>query len=238
MLAFLLALAIQTQFPAPTGYVNDFAGIIPPAQRAQMEAIAREVKEKCGGEIAIVTLDSLNGESPIEAGVDIGRQWGVGAKGAVGDSARNAGVVLLLVPGKHPGDGKAQIAIATGFGVEGFLTDARSGEIRDAIGRTAVDQGSYAAGLLAGTWLIGQAYAREFHFTLTGNAPPLSQPTGSSVPPAVIPILFFVFFFVIFPTLAALSRRGRYGHRGSGLGWLLLGMFLGGGGRGGGWGGG
>ncbi|MBI4537977.1 MAG: TPM domain-containing protein, partial [Gemmatimonadetes bacterium] len=58
--------------------------------------------------------------------------------------------MLLLKPGERPGDGRADLAIATGTGAEGFVTDARAGRIRDAIGQAAAERGDYAAGLLIG----------------------------------------------------------------------------------------
>src|SRR5690242_1312128 len=119
MLAPLILLA-QLQVPAPTGYVNDFAGVIDRGSRDAMLAVINEVKQKSGGEIVVVTLKDLGGVPSINAARDIGRQWKVGATGNAGDRARNAGLIVLLVPGDRPGDGKAEIAIATGSGTEGF----------------------------------------------------------------------------------------------------------------------
>ena len=60
----------------------------------------------------------------------IGREWGVGAKADVGDRARNAGVVVLLVPRETSGDGRGYISIQVGQGAEGFITDGMAGDIR------------------------------------------------------------------------------------------------------------
>ncbi len=148
--ALIVALLFQLQLPAPTGYVNDFAKVIDPASRAAMDSVIDQVRTASGGEIVVVTLADLRGRASIDVARDIGRAWKVGAQGAAGDPKRNTGTVLLLVPGAHPGDGKAQLAIATGSGAEGFVTDAMAGRIRDEIGRQSVSAGSYAAGLVAG----------------------------------------------------------------------------------------
>ena len=242
MIGIFLALALQLQIPDPTGYVNDFAGVLDPATERRMTAVIEEVRAKSGGEIAVVTLADLGGRSPMQVARDIGRQWGVGARGGPGDAARNAGVVLLLKPGNRPGDGRADVFISTGTGAEGFITDARAGRIRDAIGRASVESGSYAEGLVVGVWLLGQAYAEEFDFELTGERP---RRAPESVPSGGIGGLWFVLFlFFILPMiLRAVSGRarmsrirgGHHGHSGSAK-WILLGMLLGGGGRGGGWG--
>ena len=98
-----------------------------------MEAVTAEVREKTRGEIAVVTLADIGDRSASDVALQIGRQWGVGAKGDPGDRARNAGVVLLLVPRKNHQQGTGDVFISVGRGAEGFLTDARAGRIRDAM---------------------------------------------------------------------------------------------------------
>ncbi|MBI4501475.1 MAG: TPM domain-containing protein, partial [Gemmatimonadetes bacterium] len=234
MRSLLLLLALQLQIPAPVGYVNDFAGIIAEPTRQAMLAVIDEVRQKSGGEIVVVTLSDLGGRASIDVARDIGRQWKVGAIGGPGDAAKNAGVVLLLKPGVLPGDGKAEIAIATGSGAEGFVTDAAAGRIRDAIGEEAINAGRYDAGLLVGVQLLAQAYAREFQFELSGAArPPESvAPPRPAFPLGLIPLLIFLFFFI-----AILGRRsGRAPGLLSSLLWVLF--WSGAGRRRGGWGGG
>jgi uncharacterized protein len=232
-LSLFLALALQLQIPAPTGYIDDFAGVIDPASRTAMQSVIDRVRAASDGEIVVVTLKDLGGRSAIDVARDIGRDWKVGARGAAGDPRRNTGVVLLLVPGDRPGDGKARLAIATGSGAEGFLTDALSGRIRDAIGQQAVSAGSYAAGLVTGVRLLGQAYAGEFGFELGGPAaapapaPPRPRASGGRLIGNLVTLL------LLLVVLASLGRR-------RGAAGLLEGMFigslLGGGFRGGGWG--
>jgi uncharacterized protein len=235
-LSLIVALLLQLQLPAPTGYVNDFARVIDPAARAAMDAVIAQVRAASGGEIVVVTLSDIGGRASIDVARDIGRAWKVGAQGAAGDPRRNTGVVLLLVPGAHPGDGKAQLAIASGSGAEGFVTDALAGRIRDEVGRQSVSAGSYAAGLVVGVQLLGAAYAREFGFTLTGQAAPApetdtaepSQHRGTS---RLLGLAFMLLLFLVFTGLG--RRRGASG--------LVQGLILGsllGGGRRGGWGGG
>jgi len=230
--ALFVALLLQLQIPAPTGYVNDFARIVDPASRASMDSVIDQVRAASGGEIVVVTLADIGGRASIDVARDIGRTWKVGAKGAAGDPKRNTGTVLLLVPGAHPGDGKAQLAIATGSGAEGFITDAMAGRIRDAVGREAVSAGSYAAGLVAGVRLLGAAYAQEFGFKLTGAPPPEPEPAPSGRNSSGL-LTTVLFLFAMLWVLRIISRRG-----GGGLvSGLVLGSLLSGGRRGG-WGGG
>jgi uncharacterized protein len=238
--SLLVALLLQLQLPAPTGYVNDFAKVVDPAARAAMEAVIGQVRAASGGEIVVVTLADLGGRESMDVARDIGRAWKIGAQGAAGDQRRNTGVVLLLVPGVRPGDGKAKLAIATGSGAEGFITDALAGRIRDEVGRQSVSAGSYAAGLVAGVQLLGAAYASEFGFKLTGEAAP--APDTEAPRPVrrsgsfLAKLIFIGVLFVIFGVLG--RRRGGGGGGGLMQGLIIGSLLGGGGGRHGGWGGG
>src|SRR5881409_1742705 len=176
-----LAVLLQIAIPVPSGYVNDFAAVLDPASIAHMDAVIREVKDKTRGEIAVVTLPDIGDRDAADVALQIGRQWGVGAKGAAGDPARNLGVVVLLVPLKNHRRGTGQVFIATGRGAEGFLPDAQAGRIRDAMVPYLARE-DYGAGLTLGVELIAQAFAREFGFTLTGEPPPPPPDETGQVP--------------------------------------------------------
>src|SRR5256885_17100370 len=144
-----LLLVAQAQVPPPRGYVNDFAGVLDAASAAHMQAVIAEVRDKTRGEIAVVTLPDIGDRSAADVALQIGRQWGVGAKREAGDPAKNLGVVVLLVPQKEGKPGTGQIFIATGRGAEGFLTDVVAGRIRDAMTPWLAQQ-HYGSGLIVG----------------------------------------------------------------------------------------
>src|SRR5688500_17727911 len=101
VLAAVMALAAPVsaqRFPAPTGYVNDFANVISPEREAEITRIIDEVRQKSGGEIVVATIPSLEGQSRDEYALAMAREWGIGQKGEPGDPARNTGVLLLVVP--------------------------------------------------------------------------------------------------------------------------------------------
>src|SRR6267143_1195857 len=132
-----------------------------------MAAVIGEVRDKTRAEIAVVALSDIDGRSASEVAVQIGREWGVGAKGDAGDRSKNLGVLILLVPRKNHQPGTGDVFISTGRGAEGFLTDARAGRIRDAM-VPALATEDYGKGLALGVDLIAQAFATEFGVTLTG----------------------------------------------------------------------
>src|SRR5438309_9405237 len=218
----LVAQLGRDSLPPPRGYVNDFAAGLDAAAVAHMDAVIAEVRAKSRGEIAVVTLPDIGDRAASDVALQIGRQWGVGAKGEAGDPAKNVGVVVLLVPQKHHRPGTGQVFIATGRGAEGFLPDARVGRIRDAM-TPYLAREEYGAGLARGVDLIAQAFAQEFGVTLTGVPESVPDAGGQSLP---IPVGWIVLAVVLLIVLS----RGRI---------LLLPLWFGGfGGGRGGWGGG
>jgi uncharacterized protein len=224
VVAFALAFLLQAAFPAPVGYVNDFAHVLDSASVARMEAVIAELHQKTGGEIAVVTLPDIGDRAASDVAVQIGREWGVGAKGEAGDPAKNLGVVLLLVPRRDHRPGTGHVFIATGRGAEGFLPDSRVGRIRDAMGSFFARE-DYGAGLALGVDLIAQAFAEQFGVALSGTpAPAADEPgPGGGVPP-VLKLLLVLVVLLLF------ARRRIFF-----MPFLLGGV---GGRRSGGWGGG
>jgi len=74
------------------------AGVLSPATVDQINRIALDVKNKSGGEIAVVTMRDLGGRDVGDVALQIGRAWGIGANSKIGDQTRNAGVVVLGYP--------------------------------------------------------------------------------------------------------------------------------------------
>src|SRR5512146_1488355 len=124
-----LALLQTLQLPAPRGYINDFANVIPAGSQAGIERIIDDVKAKSGGEIVVVTLPDIGDRDPAQVTLQIGREWKIGKLGNPGDVTRNTGVVILVVPKETSSSGRGRCWVATGYGAEGFITDAMSGDM-------------------------------------------------------------------------------------------------------------
>ena len=232
------------QPPAPTGRVNDFASVLSAESEAMMTRIAEDVLAKSGGEIAVVTIADIGQREPSEWALEIGRQWGVGARRDPGDRRRNAGVVILLVPKETNPDGRGHCRIEVGTGSEGFVTDAMSGSIcREATPLFA--RGDYSAGLTLVTARVAERFASEFGFTLDTSfvAPPAAQtrrmPSGRTGGFSGT-LIFMIIVFLVLQSLGGRRRRRRGGCGGGGC--FPIFIPVGGGGwgghRGGGWGGG
>ena len=211
----------------PQGYVTDLAQVIDPATRAKLETLCAEVEQKTGAQIAVVTVNSLDGESREDYAADLYKHLGIGAK-------KDSRGVLLLVAAKD-----RQYKIEVGYGLEPVINDARAGDI----GREMVPDlrgQNYSAAVLLGTRRLAQLIAADKGVQLSGVPARKPRATASQTR-WWIPWLIFVIIFLIIRALSRSGRgggpgQGRRGGGGSALPWFLLGNALGG--SGGSWGGG
>src|SRR5271166_6545030 len=210
----------------PEGYVTDLAHVIDPSTKAKLETLCAEVERKTGAQVAVVTVDSLDGQSKEDYAADLYKHLGVGSK------KENRGVLLLIAPKER------QYRIEVGYGLEPVINDARAGDI----GREMVPdlrQGDYSAAALTGVTGVAQYIAADAGVQLTG-LPQRKPRAPTHEMPWWLPFILFGGFFLL---IRALSRAGRGGGgprsggggMGSALPWMLMGSGMG---RGGSWGGG
>jgi uncharacterized protein len=228
----------------PVGYVNDFASVVDPESASQMSDLIERLRGATGAEIAVVTLASIGDQDPAQVALAIGRRWKVGAKAEIGDPRRNAGLVILLVPKRENDPNSGQIRIEVGQGLEGIVTDAAAGQVRDQM-RPDLSAGQYGPGLLLGVRSLASLIAKGYGVTdsaLTAYQPP-STPGGETTTQSLLPFLLFILFFLLVSGAFGGRRRRRggiyWGGPWIGGGWGGGGGFGGGGGGGfGGFGGG
>jgi uncharacterized protein len=214
----------------PTGYVSDLAGVISPDTKTRLEALCTEVEQKTGAQTAIVTVQSLEGESVENYAVDLFKQLGVGSK------KENRGVLLLVAPNER------KYRIEVGYGLEPVINDARAGDA----GRAMVPylrQRDYSKAAEIAAWQLARYIADDAGVTLSGQ-PPAARVRNRGDDRANLGVFFLLGLIVFFVLVGSLSSRGGGrrggGSGGSGLLWFLLGMLADSAGRrsNGGWGGG
>jgi uncharacterized protein len=211
--AVLTAESVST-LPAPTGYVNDFAGVLSPTTKNSLENLCTQVDRQAHGQIAVVTIKTIDGDESIEDfATALEDKWKVGAKGT------DRGVLMLLV--MTPRRGRIEV----GYGLEGVLNDAKVGDI----GRSMVPaaaQGDYNTAIPLGVRQIAQAIATDAGVTLN-LAQPVHQyhreqaPVQLSLTEVVLGggVILLILFFLV--------KTGN-----TGLIFFLLGNLMGGGGGG------
>ena len=217
----------------PTGYVNDFAHVLNQSTASQIEELCHQIDDKAHAQIALVTINTLDGSDIESYAVALFKQWGIGAK------STDHGVLILYAIQDH----RARIEV--GYGLEPILPDGKVGGFqREAIPLMKI--GDYNQALLLVTSRVADVIATDAGIQLTGSQPrapdqPEREPGrgfslgGFIVVVVVILIILFtplrsILFWILFSNIFGGGGRG-YGGGGGGFG------GFGGGGGGGGFGG-
>jgi uncharacterized protein len=215
----LMAESVST-LPAPTGYVNDFAGVLSPSVKQNLEILCTQLDRQAHAQIAVVTVKTIDGDQSIEEFTTaLEDKWKVGVKGT------DRGVIMVLV--MTPRRGRIEV----GYGLEGILNDAKVGDI----GRSmvaAATQGDYNTAIPLGVQQIAQIIATDAGVTLT-QSPVHQYHRQQQQPPVQLTFTeLLIGGGVILLILFFLVKTGN-----TGLIFFLLGNLMGGGfggGRGGG----
>ena len=214
----------------PTGYVNDFAHVLDQNTIGQLDGLCRQIDEKAHAQIAVVTVNSLNGSDIESYAVDLFKKWGIGSK------STNRGVLILYAIR----DRRARIEV--GYGLEPILPDGKVGSFqREAI--PLMQKGDYNGALMLVTSRIADVIAKDAGIQLSASRPraptePESQPQGGmsiGTIVAIIVVILIVLFTPLRNVLFWLLFSQVFGGRGSGG--FGGGSFGGGFGSGGGFGG-
>ncbi|MBI3991067.1 MAG: TPM domain-containing protein [Candidatus Omnitrophica bacterium] len=165
--------------PQPSGWVNDFAGVISSEYRNKLTSLIRELESKTSAEIAVVTMDSIAPYDEKTYARLLFDNWKPGKKG------KDNGVLILLAI-------KERLwRIETGYGVEGILPDGLCGEIGRNYMVPYFKEGKYGEGFYYTTAEIARVISNgEIAIT-----PPLKTYARKS--PAKQNVPFFVYIFIL-----------------------------------------
>lgn len=222
--------------PNPPRLVNDFTGkFLTSEEKNALEQKLVAYDDSTSNQIAIVIVDDLKGRSRDDYAIELGRKWGVG-----GQKQFSNGIVILVATGEKDGD--RGVFIATGYGLEGAVTDLVAGEIVQNNLVPNFKAGNYYQGLDEATDNIIRAAEGRY------TAPKGYHQEGKG--PSLFTIILIIFIIVVIISIISrndkngggyVSRRGytdRWPTRGGG--WIIPsggGGWSGGGSSGGGFGG-
>jgi uncharacterized protein len=199
----------------PINYVNDFAHVLSSEATAELNDVGQQIDQKAKAQIAVVTINSLDGRDIESYAVDLFKQWGIGNK------STNRGVLILIAVKDH------RYRTEVGYGLEPILPDGKVGGFwREAV--PLLKQGDYDQAIKLNTERVASVIAEDAGVQLTGASSGLAERAPPSRPSGGISLGGVVIFIIVVIIVLATPLR-------SVLFWMLL---SGGGGRGGGWGGG
>ena len=223
IVALLLALfalaapaAAQT-FPANNGSpVVDQAGILTPAQVADLTAKSQALYTQTGRAFAVATIKSLEGYPIEDYSYRLLRAW------KLGSAENNDGVLLVVAPNER------KVWITTGYGAGGFMTDAMSGIIvrENILPHFKQQPPDYGGGVEAGAdAIIKQMSVSPDEAAKNAAAAQQAQQQRRSSGGNPLPIIFWAFvvgFIILSHFRRAVGRRYK-SRRGGGISpWVVL----------------
>lgn len=206
--------------PNPPRLVNDFAGMLKPHEEERLEHKLASFDRTTSTQITVVTIKNLGGHDVADYSFKLFNKWGIGQAG------KNNGVLLLVALDNR------KAWIATGKGLEGALTDAKTSRIFRNELRPAFRAGDYAKGIENSVDAIIAVTKGEYKADKVAK--------GKDKFPKGL-IVLIVLLIIIFSRRRGGGRGGGGYMSGGGFGDIATGMIIGnmlGGGRSSGWGGG
>lgn len=195
--AIPIVAAAYTNPGMPRGFVNDFAGMLQPQEKVQLEQKIASFASSTSNEIAIVTIKSLDGDTIENFAEKLFADW------KIGKTKKDNGVLLLI----SRDDRKMRIEV--GYGLEGALTDIQSDEIITNDLVPNFKAGNYYAGIDAAVRDIMAATQGEY--------------TSSAQDKRVVNVLFDYWYFIplVFVWLASILGRSKSWWAGGVLGGVI-----------------
>ncbi len=111
--------SLASDYPEFVGYVNDYAHLLSAPQASALNQELRDFDNRTTIEVAVVTVNSIGGDSPQDYAVNLANYWGVGKRG------KNNGIILLIAMQSH------DIWIEAGPGLSGQFSDRQIQNIVD-----------------------------------------------------------------------------------------------------------
>ena len=136
--------------PNPPRLVTDKASILSIQQAEILEEKLVALDDSSSNQIAIVTVQSLNGYDVADYANKLFRDWKIGNK------KTNNGVLILVAPNER------RIRIEVGYGLEGAIPDITANDIIDNIITPRFKEGNFYAGLDGAVDALAAAAVGEY----------------------------------------------------------------------------
>ena len=183
--------AAAKDVPPLTGRIVDQANLLNGDERQRLESKLAQFEQQTGDQVAVLTVDSLDGEAIEDYANKVGRAWALGQKG------KDNGVLLLVARQDR------RMRIEVGYGLEPVLTDLQTKVIQDEVIIPYFKKGDFGGGIEAGVdAILSTLQGKPFQ-----AAPePADQPARGKGGPDFGFLLFLLFILVPFSLNAARSR--------------------------------
>ncbi|ODS35844.1 hypothetical protein BEH94_05680 [Candidatus Altiarchaeales archaeon WOR_SM1_SCG] len=127
--------AFAVQYPEHEGFVTDTANMIDPFYEEKIEKLCEDIEKDTSVEVAVVTVNSLEGLTKEQYAVELFEKWGIGKKD------RDNGLLILLAKEERV------YRVEVGYGLEHVILDAHKGDIGVKIMEPHFKKGEFGEGI-------------------------------------------------------------------------------------------
>lgn len=145
--------------PTSKFYVNDYANLLSTSTEQYIINVNTSLESQTGAQVVVVTVPSMEGENLEEYSTNLFRRYGIG------DRTKNNGVLLLLALEER------QFRIEVGYGLEGALTDGKTGRIQDQYIIPYLKLNKWDEGIKNGFDAIIREVCNEYEITVSSDKP-------------------------------------------------------------------
>jgi uncharacterized protein len=180
--------------PDPPTLVTDFANVFSVNERAQLESKLVEFFASTSTQIAVVTVADLGGNEIADYAFKLGEAWGIG------DAKFNNGILLLIKP--KTSNGKGEVFVAVGYGLEGVVPDGTAKQIVENELIPRFKENDLFGGVESATTVLIELTKGEYNYQQYAQQAKSGQ--GFS------PFLLFILIFFVLPILFGRKRKSFY----------------------------
>ena len=142
-------------------YVNDSANILSNESENYIVNMNRQLEEKTGAQIVVVTVNNLENKSIEDYATELFRNYGIGNK------EKNNGVLLLVAIDER------KVKIEVGYGLEGKITDGKAGRILDDYVVPYFKENNWNDGIINGFNAILKEVTEEYQINIENAGLPI-----------------------------------------------------------------
>ena len=136
--------------PKLQGYINDYADMISPSAKAELEQELKVFEQTDSTQVVILTIPTLEQEVIEDFGIKVGDAW------KIGQNNKDNGIIFIVAKQER------KMRIEVGRGLEGRLTDLMAGRIIDLVVKPRFKRGDYDGGFIAAVSSMIDATRGEF----------------------------------------------------------------------------
>ena len=197
LLGAQLVAAATPNYPELTGQIVDNANLLKAQDRAQIESELKALEATSTDQVAVVTVNSLDGYAIEDYGIGLARKW------AIGQKDKDNGILLIVAPNER------KVRIEVGRRLEPLMTDTMSKLIIENAILSQFRRGDFSGGIRDGV--------RDIKAVLLGDAEEVKvrsrvSRTPQNDPSLIIHLLIFaaIVAFVIWKMRQAAEAQRQW----------------------------